>query len=387
MKALHFGAGNIGRGFIGLILDRNGFDLTFADVAKDLIDEIKAKGEYDVILADDSQEHIQIQGVKGINSQFELEELKGAVVEADLITTAVGPNIVPIIAKSLVPGIKERLSKEKVSSFSIIACENAVSATDLLKQSLYKELDDHEIVLADKYIGFPNSAVDRIVPLQKNENLLDVKVEPFYEWVIEKDSIKGDLLNIDGVHYVDNLGPYIERKLFTLNTGHAATAYFGLIAGYETVLEAINDQEIERKVRGVLSETSFYIIKEHGFEEKVHYSYVEKIISRFKNPNISDDLVRVGRSPLRKISRHDRFVSPALGALELGLEPIFLAKAIAAAMTIDNADDPESVELQNYLKENSVEDALLKYSSLERDSILSILVQKEYNSLNNERLY
>ncbi|NLB21006.1 MAG: mannitol-1-phosphate 5-dehydrogenase, partial [Clostridium sp.] len=143
------------------------------------------------------------------------------------------------------------------------------------------------------------------------------------------------------------------------------------------------DKDIEDKVRGVLSETSFYITKKHGFEKDVHQTYVDKIISRFKNPNISDDLLRVGRSPLRKISRHDRFVAPALGVIDLGGEPVYLAKAIATAMTIVNEDDPESVELKQYLKEHNVAEALQKYSSLEKNSILSKLVQKEYNSLNN----
>ncbi len=187
---------------------------------------------------------------------------------------------------------------------------------------------------------------------------------------------------MEGVSYVDNLAPYIERKLFTLNTGHAATAYFGLKKGYDTVLEAITDKDIEDMVRGVLSETSLYITKQHGFSEDVHQAYVDKIIHRFKNPHISDDLLRVGRSPLRKISRHDRFVAPALGVINLGGEPIYLAKAIATAMTILNEEDPESVELIEYIKGHSVAEALEKYSSLKKNSILSKLVQKEYNSLN-----
>lgn len=381
MKALHFGAGNIGRGFIGLILKNNGFELTFADVASDLIKEIKEKGEYDVIMADETQEKIHIEGVKGINSRFELDELKEAVLHSDLITTAVGPNIVPLIARSLVPGIKERLHSNNISPFSIIACENAVNATDVLKKALFEELNYEEKELAKKYIGFPNSAVDRIVPMQNNENLLDVKVEPFYEWVIEKEKIKGNLGEIAGVHYVEDLTPYIERKLFTVNTGHGATAYFGLAKGYETVLEAISDEDIENMVRGVLGETSFYITTKYGFNPDEHQNYVDTIIRRFKNPHISDDLLRVGRSPLRKISRYDRFVSPALGILELGKDPIYLAKAMASAMTAVNHDDPESVTLQTYLKDHDVVDALAKFSSLEKDSKLTKLVQKEYNAL------
>ena len=381
MKALHFGAGNIGRGFIGLVLRRNGFDVTFADVAEDLIDEIKAKGEYTVIMADEKGEKVLVDGVQGINSRTEPEKLRDAIMESDIITTAVGPSIVPIIAKNIAAGIKARLEKEEISPFSIIACENAVGATEILKKALYEELTEIERVKADRYIGFPNSAVDRIVPLQTNEHMLDVKVEPFFEWVVEKGEIKGDLLDIDGVHYVDDLAPYIERKLYTVNTGHGATAYFGMAKGYKTVLEAISDPEIERDVRGVLKETSFYITKTYGFDEKEHEAYVDKIITRFKNPDISDDLVRVARSPLRKMSRKDRFVAPALGVIELGGKPVYLAKALASLAAASDANDPESVTLQEYIDQFGLKEALMKYSELPLDSELTDLVLKAYNKL------
>jgi len=250
-----------------------------------------------------------------------------------------------------------------------------------LKKALYDELSEVEKLKANRYIGFPNSAVDRIVPLQSNENMLDVQVEPFFEWVVEKGEIKGDLLSIEGVHYVEDLAPYIERKLFTVNTGHGATAYFGMAKGYKTVLEAISDPEIERNVRGVLSETSYYITKTYGFDEDEHQAYVDKIISRFKNPDISDELVRVGRSPLRKMSRKDRFVSPALGVLKLGKRPVYLAKALASLAAASNPEDPESVVLQEYIDQFGLKEALLKYSELPLDSELTDLVLKAYNEL------
>lgn len=378
MNALHFGAGNIGRGFIGLLLSSNGFQVSFADVSDVLIDAIKEEGKYRVILADESHEAISVEGVLGINSAKEPEALKEAVLQADLITTAVGVSIVPHIGRTLLHGIKERLHQEKITPFSIIACENAVGATKVLKDALYEGLSEEERALAEEYIGFPNSAVDRIVPMQKNENLLDVQVEPFFEWVVEEDAVKGDLLNLKGVHYVKDLTPYIERKLFTVNTGHAATAYLGLLKGHETVLQAMGDEEVEDAVRGVLQETSDYIVKNYGFEEKEHKVYVEKILGRFKNPYISDDLTRVARSPIRKISPSDRFVKPALGLLSLGEEPKNLAGAIAALLLYVNEEDPEAVTLQKDLKERGLSEVLHKYAGLSEENPLAQLIKKEY---------
>lgn len=378
MNALHFGAGNIGRGFIGLLLAQNGFQVTFADVSDVLIEAIQKEGNYRVILADEKKEVIPVEGVFGIHSAKEQDQLKEAVMKADIITTAVGVSIVPLISRSLLEGIKARLHEAVVTPFSIIACENAVGATKVLKDALYEGLTEEERLLADTYIGFPNSAVDRIVPMQKNENLLDVQVEPFYEWVVEKDAVKGNLDSLSGVHYVKDLTPYIERKLFTVNTGHGATAYFGLLKGHKTVLEAVGDLEVETAVRGVLEETSDYIVRSYGFDEMEHKAYVEKILGRFKNPYISDDLTRVARSPIRKISPSDRFVKPAMGLVKLGEEPKSLAKAIAALLMYVNEEDPEAVLLQKDLKELGLSEVLKKYAGLSEEDVLHQLVKKEY---------
>ena len=378
MKALHFGAGNIGRGFIGLILRQNGYALTFADISDVLIDEIKAKGEYNVIIADPTGRQIHVDGVDAVHNVKEANRLKALLQEVDLITTAVGPAIVPIIARTITDGIRQRLTQQPVKPLNIIACENAIGATAILKEALYKNLTEDEQKTADETIGFPNSAVDRIVPAQSNQNLLDVKVEPFFEWVIEADKLKGSLPRIEGVHYVEDLQPYIERKLFTVNTGHAATAYLGMAKGFTTVSDAINNPDIEAAVRGVLAETAQYITGFYGFDVTEHQEYVDTILSRFKNPDISDDLARVGRSPLRKISRNDRFVSPALKLLDMGIEPKNLANALAAALKFCSDSDKESLELNAFIQTNGVREALVKYASLDADSKLIDLVEKAY---------
>ena len=77
----------------------------------------------------------------------------------------------------------------------------------------------------------------------KSENILDVVVENYYEWNVEEKAFKGEIPKIEGMNLVDNLMAYIERKLFTLNTGHAITAYFGYLKGYRTIDESINDEK------------------------------------------------------------------------------------------------------------------------------------------------
>ena len=56
-------------------------------------------------------------------------------------------------------------------------------------------------------------------------------VEAFFEWAIERGPFGDRVPVIPEAHFVDDLAPYIERKLFTVNTGHATTAYFGFLAG------------------------------------------------------------------------------------------------------------------------------------------------------------
>lgn len=378
MEALHFGAGNIGRGFIGLILRENGYAVTFADISDVLIDALKEKKAYDVFIADEQKKTLHVDGVDGVHSGKEPERLAELIVAADLITTAVGVSIIPIVARTLVPGIRARLEKEDQKPLNIIACENAIGATEILREELFKLLDAHEVEKAEKHFGFPNSAVDRIVPMQTNENPLDVMVEPFFEWVVDAGKLKGDQSPLEGVHYVENLIPYIERKLFTVNTGHAATAYIGIQEGHATVYDAIMDANVESAVRGVLEETTAYIVQHHGFDEKVHRAYVDTILQRFKNPNLSDDLDRVARSPIRKIGKEDRFVNPALQLLSLGILPRNLAKVIAYALKFRSENDPESLELHDYVMVHGVRETLLRFSGLEPDNALIPLVEEAY---------
>lgn len=365
MKALHFGAGNIGRGFIGKVLNDNGYKVTFADVNKEIIDALNHDGSYTVKIAAENGGNYTVDGVDGINTAEEPEALTEAIQNADIITTAVGVNILPIIAQSIAPHLRKR--SESGRPVNIIACENAVMATDTLKEAILKETGP----LDDSIISFPNSAVDRIVPLQTNQNILDVKVEPFYEWVIEEDAWIGEK-KLEGVAYVSELMPYIERKLFTVNTGHVSLAYFGRTLNIDTVAEAMKNDEAVAYLKEVLSETSAYLTNKYAFTTREQDAYIGKIIDRFANPNLSDDLNRVGRGVLRKLGPNDRIIKPLVYLHASNLKHDALSKLVIYATQFDNTEDPEQVEMHEEIKKNGLSHFLQTHCQLSDDLIEEI---------------
>lgn len=346
MKALHFGAGNIGRGFVGVILHNAGYELVFADVAAPLIDALNSNDSYTVHEVGQEPKDITITGFSGVNSAEDKDALLAHIADADVITTAVGPTVLKIIAPTIAEGLRQRAatsdgSKGKVA---VMACENAINATDGLAEAIRQEFPE-----VDQVAIFANTAVDRIVPDQAPGQGLDVTVENYFEWAVESTPFGDNVPDIPGVTWVDDLAPYITRKLFTVNTGHAATAYFGYNAGITKIADALADSQVRAHVEAVLAETKTLVVEKFGFASEVQQAYIDKIIQRFLNPSLPDTVQRVGRAPLRKISRNERFIGPAAELAKRGHDASALVNTVAAALRFDVPEDPESRELQEKL--------------------------------------
>ncbi|NNU83530.1 mannitol-1-phosphate 5-dehydrogenase [Geobacillus sp. BMUD] len=378
MRAVHFGAGNIGRGFIGSLLAASGYEVVFVDVNEQIVRLLKERGAYRVIVAGERREEQWVRGVSALNSQTEREHVMEAIAAADLVTTAVGPHILPAIAPVIAAGLERRFTVHQ-KPLHVIACENMIGGTEALKTHVFAHLSAAGQQLADENVGFLNCAVDRIVPNQTNDDPLAVTVEPFFEWAIETRNVIGAVPPIQGAHFVADLGPYIERKLFTVNTGHALAAYLGYQKQYQTVQEAMKDSDIRTSVEQALSESGAVLVKKHGWNEEEHRSYIETTIGRFINPSLSDDIVRVARSPIRKLGPNDRLIAPAVRYYTLFENvPSGLVKGIAALLRFDEPSDAEAAALQQTIEQSGVEGALRQYAGLEHDHPLVVAVKEEY---------
>jgi mannitol-1-phosphate 5-dehydrogenase len=360
--AVHFGAGNIGRGFVGLILHRAGYQVVFVDVVDALIDALNRTPSYLVkkVGVDSAEE--RVDNYRAINSRSDEPATIAEIASADIVTTAVGPTVLKFVAPVIAAGLRER--PDGAAPLAVMACENVINGTDVLLGHIRSLVPEAEWPAVTAKAVFANTAVDRIVPAQSQDGL-DVTVETYFEWAIERPPFGGNEPSIPDATLVDDLAPYIERKLFTVNTGHAATAYHGFTRGIKKLSDALADDVVRAAVEGVLDETKQLLVAKHGFTVEAQQAYVDKILQRFANPYLPDTVDRVGRQPLRKLSRSERLIGPAAELAERGIRPQHLLATVAAATLFDVPEDQESVELQHLLRTLTAAEATERITGLQ----------------------
>ena len=378
-QAIQIGAGNIGRGFIGALLAQAGWHVTFADVVEPIIEALNRDHAYTVHILDREPGEIAIENVDGVISTA--PEFAQKVAQCDLITTAVGPNVLPIIARSIAAGIQARKAAGNTAPMNVVCCENGLRTTTRLKNEVLKHLNEDEAAFLEANIGFADCAVDRICPKPNFDNILDAAVERYCEWDVERASWKGEQMEIPGMTYADNLMAYLERKLFTLNSGHAICAYLGYLKGYGTIKESIADPFIGDTVYAAIKESGEGLIREFGFDREAHFAYVDKIFGRYQNPFLEDEVLRVGREPIRKLEPGDRLIKPLTTTASYGLPVNHLIFGAAAALRFDCAGDPQSAELMGKIREDGAGAALTHYSGLTAENPLFGRILDVYRAL------
>ena len=371
MIAVHFGAGNIGRGFIGCLLEKSGYEVVFLDVNESLVNELNRQASYQVIETGEGAETYTVRNFRAINSKSNKLEALAAIAKAEIITASVGVNVLKFLAPLMAEGLAMR---ESSTPALVMACENSINATSMLRA----EIESIAPTVLHRAV-FANTAVDRIVPIQKDSSSLDVVVESFFEWLIDSSPIGANPPKLEGARYVSDLQPYIERKLFTVNTGHVALAFCGQALGAETILEASQIPEVFEILNGVLAETSRALILRHNFDVALQEKYVAKTLGRLLNPDMNDTVLRVGREPSRKLSRNDRLIGPAAILAEAGVEPKFLLKVVGAGLNFKDDTDPKVAELRGKLESLATEEFIREVMGITPDHPLAPSLTKCVN--------
>jgi fructuronate reductase/mannitol 2-dehydrogenase len=190
----------------------------------------------------------------------------------------------------------------------VLSCDNiprngeaartmVVSFAALRDPDLASWIDDH--------VSFPSSMVDRITPrttqvvrdtLRERYGMWDrcpVITEPFRQWVIEDDFCNGrPPLDAVGVQFVADVSAHALTKKRLLNASHCAVGYLGVLAGYTTMSDVMQDRAFVTFVSGFIDEVAPLLPRADGMDLA---DYKASLIDRFSNPAISDQLSRLCR--------------------------------------------------------------------------------------------
>ena len=380
--AVMYGAGSIGRGFIGQLFALSGYRVVFIDVNAAVVDKLNREGSYVLELVTASGvEKSTIAPVSAVNG-MDAAAAARAIAEADVMATAVGVNILPRIKGVLAEGIKLRCQEQK-PPLNIIICENLIAVDTYMKELLEPLLDGAELAYFRQNIGLLEASVGRMVPLlDKAEAEADptrVVAEPFDKLPVKSDDIKGTLPQITGVIPFSPFEFYIERKLFVHNMSHAVCAYLGAAKGYEYIYQAVEDPEIRPVVAGAMGEIARALSAKYSLPLAELTEFTDDLLIRFANPRLRDTTARVGRDVIRKLKRNDRLIGAALCCLENGVEPQNIVKGIFAALSYQCDEDETTAAVAKKLAEAGLEGVLKELCGLTENEDLYIILKEKSN--------
>lgn len=380
-----YGAGNIGRGFIGQLFHMSGYKTSFIDINTAVIDRLNTDGEYPIFITDgDRYRTYSVTNVRGVNGA-DYRAVAEAIAHADVMATAVGVNILPRIAEPFACGVRRRMQLEICEPLNVIVCENRIEADKYLAELIRAYLSPEEKLYFDSHVAFVEPSIGRMVPAAP-KSLLDeyplaVCVEPYCELPVDRASFLGEIPPIANLKPFSPFDFYIRRKLFMHNMSHALVAYFGACKGYTYIWEAVMDQEIRALAKGALEEASKALSLEYGVPMEELTAFSDDLLLRYENRLLGDTVERVGRDTKRKLSENDRFVGAMTLCEKHGVSARYIAAGMAAGLFFAPEGDTASAEVQSCLKENGFSATLLQYCGIGEDSELFQTVQCSYTAL------
>jgi mannitol-1-phosphate 5-dehydrogenase len=372
-QAVVFGAGKIARGFIAHLLALSGYRITFVEREPELIACLRMRGRYPVHVMGAPEKSAVIEGFEVLGIE-ETEAIAAKVAAASVIFVSVGGPNLPGVAPLLAAGLARR-----TAAVDVILCENYYQPARWLR-SLVEEAG-----CRTGHVGFVETLVLRSViepaPEMKALDPLALNAQDMWELPADREAFAAAIPPIRGLAPKDNFQGGLTRKLFTYNAINAVISYLGCRKGYTLLADAANDPELEAAARQASQEVGPALCRQFGFDAEDQRRFAESAIAKYQKREIVDPIERNARDPIRKLGRHDRLVGPACLALEYGIRPVSLARAIAAALLYDHAGDLAAQRLQALIRSEGLPAVLKQVCGIEPEGELAHLVAAAYAEL------
>lgn len=369
-KVVLFGAGATGRGHVGLLAWQAGFELVLVEKRPDLVDALRKAGRYTVRLyggegssGPGSYHEVQVSSFRVYPAE-EREAIAAEIADADLVLTAVFDQNLPDVALTLALATAACRRAGRERSLNVIACENMMDSSSNLGKHVRSRLAGEDLAALDRLFGFPDCMISRVVPRPEPDPLLII-TEDYNEWTARAEAFKGAKpAGLDALELVDNQTARLERKLFIHNGGHAVCGYVGFHRGCQFIHEAVADPVVLQHVAGALDELGEVIRRKHGFSAESIDAYKRDLGRRGAVPEMRDEVQRVVRDPIRKLSPKERLVAPALLAVDYGLPRTWIVRGIVAALKYRHPSDAQSLQLAQKLEQDGLPSVLSEVCGL-----------------------
>lgn len=321
-KLVLFGAGKIGRSFIGQLFSIGGYEVVFIDVYKPVIDELNRRGSYNVIIRGDKEEVLNIMNVRGVYIG-DGKEVIHEVATAGILAISVGLAGLNKIFSFIAKGLEERYKASSDESLDIIIAENMRNSDEYFRNELQKLLPDNYPL--DKMVGLVETSIGKMVPIMQKKDLQDdilqIFAEPYNTLILNGRAFKNPIPDIKGLAPKNNMKAWVDRKLFIHNLGHSATSYIGYVFNPEFIYlyEALSVKEIYDKVRSTMLQSSEILLHKYPeeFTKEDLISHIDDLLYRFQNKALGDTIFRVGSDLFRKLGPEDRLSGAIRSAITI----------------------------------------------------------------------
>ena len=377
-KLVLFGAGKIGRSFIGQLFSRGGYEVVFIDVFRPVIDELNLRHNYNVVIKSDVETVINIKNVRGVFGG-DTEQVIEEIATARIVAVSVGQNglksIIPLIAK----GIIRRFETVGATPLDIIIAENLRNAAEFMSQELKENLPEGYPL--EERIGLVETSIGKMVPIMlkkdMDEDILQVFAEPYNTLILDKRAFKNPIPEIEGLAPKENMKAWVDRKLFIHNLGHATAVYLGYLAHPDAIFlyEVLSDSQLIAIVRKTMLQAADILLAKYPDEFTIESlrDHIDDLLSRFQNKALGDTLFRVGCDLQRKLSAEDRLAGAIHLAFDLNLPSDLILNALVCGCHFGATD-----EAGNRLKSDLEFDSI--YAKGIREVLISVCGFDEYTN-------
>ena len=343
---VQFGAGNIGRSFVGQLFARAGYEVVFVDVARSLVEALNERQKYRIVIKRNEapDEEVVVQDVRAIDG-YDFELVAETIADAGYVGASGGLGVLPEIIPVIAAGIELRARYAPGCPLDIIIAENIHNGANYFRDALMRQLPA-DFPFADS-VGLVETSIGKMVPIMRREDLLGdpllLFAEEYNELIVDAHGFKGALPQLATLNPVGNIKAYVDRKLFIHNLGHAATAYFGFSESPRTrfIWQALELPGVAEAVRAAMGESAAALAREYPseFDAEGLEAHIDELIARFGNRALGDTVYRVGRDLYRKLAHDDRLVGAALLTARHNLPCDIIAGAVRAAVKFRATDE------------------------------------------------